>query len=85
MASSVRPRCSFTPEALIKFSVVFDDVWKELAKEGLFAPSMDERAARTRLAKKVFSLARSPWTDIQIKQLLVRAFRNDSARAQRIA
>jgi len=25
MALSVRPRCSFTPEALIKFSVVFDE------------------------------------------------------------
>jgi hypothetical protein len=85
MALSVRPRGSFTPEALRKFSLVFDDVWKELAKEGLFEPSMDERTARARLAKKVFALARSPWTEIQIKQLLVRAFRNETARAQRIA
>lgn len=83
MASSVRPRCSFTPEALIKFALVFDDVWNELANDGVFEPSMDERTARTRVAKKIFALARSPWTDLQIKQLLVRAFRNESARAQR--
>jgi hypothetical protein len=35
------------------------------------------------LAKTLFRLARSPWSDIQMRQLLIRAFRNEAARLER--
>ena len=34
---------------------------------------------RTRLAQRLFGLARFWWTDTQIKQLLLRALRNEAS------
>jgi hypothetical protein len=78
-----RLRNSFTPDALARFSRLFDEVWKELLEEGVLDATHDPRLARRRLAKTLFRLARSPWSDIQMRQLLMRAFRNEAARSQR--
>jgi hypothetical protein len=78
-----RFRDSFTPDALARFSRLFDEVWKELLEEGVLDATHDPRLARRRLAKTLFRLARSPWSDIQMRQLLMRAFRNEAARSQR--
>jgi hypothetical protein len=51
----------------------------------VLTPSADVAGSRERLARTLFSLARAPWTDAQIRQLLIRAFRNDAARLQRAA
>jgi hypothetical protein len=73
---------SFTPEALARFSRLFDEVWMELLEEGVLDTAQDPQLARRRLAKHVFRLARSPWSENQMTQLLVRAFRNEAARLQ---
>src|SRR4026207_2463006 len=83
MPSSRQPRHSFTPDALARFSRLFDEVWKELLEEGVLDATHDPQLARRRLAKTLFHLARSPWSDIQMRQLLIRAFRNEAARLQR--
>jgi hypothetical protein len=63
---------------------IFDDVWKELISEGVFElPSFDEASTRTRLAYKVLTFASTDWTETQMRQLLLRAFRNEVARLQR--
>jgi len=83
LPSPSRVRHSFTPDALARFSRLFDDVWKELLEEGVLDASHDPRLAHRRLAKTLFRLARSSWTDIQMRQLLIRAFRNEAARLER--
>jgi hypothetical protein len=71
------------PDALAKVSTLFDEVWNELLLDGV--PDADVAGSRERLARTLFSLARAPWTDAQIRQLLIRAFRNEAARSQRAA
>lgn len=80
MSPSRTPRISFTPEALRKYEVLCDDVWDELEKDGLVETYGDGHICRTQLAKGVFRLAAKSWTDIQMRQLLVRALRNEAAR-----
>ena len=59
--------------------------WKELVGEGVFElPALDEGSTRTRLAYKVLTLANADWTEIQMRQLLLRAFRNEAVRLRRI-
>jgi len=84
MARFSQPRSAFGPEALAQLKPIFDDVWKELVSEGVFAllASYDENT-RTRLAFKVLTFANADWTEIQMRQLLLRAFRNEAARIQR--
>ena len=84
MARFSQPRSAFGPEALARLKPIFDDVWKELISEGVFElPSFDEASTRTRLAYKVLTFASTDWTEIQMRQLLLRAFRNEVARFQR--
>jgi hypothetical protein len=84
MARFSQPRSAFGPEALTQLKPIFDDVWKELVCEGVFElPALDEGSTRTRLAYKVLTFASSDWTEIQMRQLLLRAFRNEAARLQR--
>jgi hypothetical protein len=84
MARFSQPRSAFGPEALARLKPIFDDVWKELISEGVFElPSFDEGSTRTRLAYKVLTFASTDWTEIQMRQLLLRAFRNEVARIQR--
>jgi hypothetical protein len=78
-----RLRRSFTPDVLARFSRLFDEVWKELLEEGVLDATRDLGLARRRLAKTLFRLARSSWSDIQMRQLLIRAFRNEAARLER--
>jgi hypothetical protein len=78
------PRTSFTPDSLAKFAKLFEEVWNELVLEEVLKPGANaDDPSRARLAKRVFRLARSPWSDNQMRQLLVRAFRNEAARLQR--
>jgi hypothetical protein len=85
MVRSLHPRSAFGPEVLAQLKPIFDEVWKELVSEGIFEPpAFDVESTRTRLAYKVLSFA-STWTDMQISQLLLRAFRNEAARLRRSA
>lgn len=71
------------PEALSEFYGIFDEVWRQLLDEGVVS-GFDSEQVRTRLAKKVLAFAfPSRWSDVQIKQLLIRAFRNEVARQHR--
>ena len=80
MARFSQPRSAFGPEALARLKPVFDGVWKEPISEGVFElPSFDEGSTRTRL----LTFASTDWTEIQMRQLLLRAFRNEVARLQR--
>jgi hypothetical protein len=78
-----QPRTSFTPDSLAKFAALFEEVWSELVLNEVVKPDANE-PSRARLAQRVFRLARSPWSDIQMKQLLTRAFRNEATRLQRV-
>jgi hypothetical protein len=84
MARFSQPRSAFGPKALARLKPIFDDVWKELGSEGVFALlDVDEESTRTRLAYKVLTFASSDWTEMQMRQLLLRAFRNEAARLER--
>jgi hypothetical protein len=78
-----RLRSSFTPEALRKYARLFEEVWAEVVKAGLVHGCEDSLNDRTRLAKSVFRLAQTPWTEIQMRQLLLRGLHNETARRQR--
>ena len=78
-------RTAFTPVALRKYAELFDQVWDEIASEGLLDTFKDRELVRTRLAANVFRLARSSWSDAQMRQLLIRGFRNEATRLQREA
>jgi len=72
------------PEALSQFYAIFDEVWAQLVADGV-AASFNTGEVRTRLANKVLAFSiPSRWSDIQIKELLVRAIRNEAARKNRI-
>ena len=60
-----------------QIALIVDEVCKELAKEGTHNPYLSATAGRTLVARKVFHLAQSQWSAIQIKQLLLRILRND--------
>jgi hypothetical protein len=68
------------PEALSAFYAMFDEAWRQLQEDG-FVTCFDTAELRTRLANKVLAFtAPSRWSDAQIKQLLLRAVRNEVAR-----
>jgi hypothetical protein len=80
MARLGTSRRSFNPEALNQIALIVDDVLKELAQEGADSASLNTVntvARRNYVARKVFQLAQAKWTAIQIKQLLLRAVRNE--------
>jgi hypothetical protein len=84
MARFSQPRSAFGPEALAQLTPIFDDVWKELVSEGVLETStFDEESTRTRSAYKALTFASTDWTEIQMRQLLLRTFRNEAARRQR--
>jgi hypothetical protein len=70
------------PDSLAKLASLFDNVWRKLVLEKLVKPGASSRSL---LAKRVFHLARSRWSESQIKQLLERSFRNDAARLKRMS
>jgi hypothetical protein len=73
---------SFTPDSLVRIAEAFDDVWRKLVLEKVVKPSARSRSL---LARRMFRLARSRWSESQIKQLLERSFRNDAARSKRMS
>lgn len=83
MGAGCEPQSAFRPGALSAFDLIFDEVWHEFLADGSFR-ALDTGQTRTRLARKVLAFAPHGWTEIQIKQLLLRAFRNEAARHLRI-
>lgn len=83
MATYRDPRPAFKPEALSAYTLIFDEVWNELVSDGNLQ-FQNPNHTRTRLAQKVLAFASSGWSEIQMRQLLLRAFRNEAARSQRM-
>ena len=75
-------RCGFSPEALEALDRTIEDVWQELIDDGI---ADDDRALRTRLARKLIAFACDGRGDIQAKQLLLRTFRNEMLAAANAA
>ena len=77
-------RAAFNPEALAVCDQIFEEDLKELLEGAVSVPCVsDVSRMRTRVAQKVLAIASSGWTDIQIKQLLLRTFRNEANCRQR--
>ena len=72
-----RARIAFGPEALSRFTEIIDEVTVDLLDDGLPVELMRSKEMRTRLPQRLLSFAHSWWTDTQIKQLLLRALRNE--------
>ena len=66
-------RIAFGPQALSRFTHIVEEVAVELGDNRVLRST----EIRTKLAQKLFGLARFWWTDTQIKQLLLRALRNE--------
>jgi len=69
-------RIAFGPRALSRFSHIIEEVAAELGDDAVLVQSTE---MRTRLAQRLFGLARFWWTDTQIKQLLLMALRNEAS------
>jgi hypothetical protein len=67
-------RCGFTPEALSTLDLIMDEVWRELAADGVAG----DRVLRNRLAQKLIAFACQGRADSQAKELLLRTFRNET-------
>jgi hypothetical protein len=82
--TTFRPRrVAFTPETLSTFDHTIDEVWEELLADDILAHSgSDEDQLRARLAQKLINFASSGRSDAQIKQLLLRKFRNEVSAAR---
>ena len=80
----IRGRIAFGPEALSRLTQIIEEVALELVGDGVPASQVHSIEMRTRLAQRLLGLAHSWWTDTQIKQLLLRALRNEAS-ASRIA
>jgi hypothetical protein len=80
----IRGRIAFGPQALSRFTQIIEEVASELIGDGVPAAKVRSTEMRTRLAQRLLRLARLWWTDTQIKQLLLRALRNEAS-ASRIA
>jgi hypothetical protein len=70
-------RCGFSPEALQTLERIMDDVWSELAADGV----LGDDASRERLARKLITFACQGRGDSQAKELLLRTFRNETLAA----
>jgi hypothetical protein len=68
---------------LSQIAVIVDDVWKELGKEGACKASVSPGPGRSFMARKVFQLAKAQWSATQIKELLLRAVRNEISQRRR--
>jgi hypothetical protein len=72
------PRPAFTPEALATLDHTMDEVWKELINHGALSPLIhDASDVRAKMARRLIGFASSGWSVTQIKQLLLRALRNE--------
>ena len=80
-----RARIAFGPEALSRFTQIIEEVIVDLVEDGLPAEFVRSDEMRTRLAQRLLSFAHSWWTDTQIKQLLLRALRNEISASETYA
>jgi hypothetical protein len=76
-APAATRRCGFGREALETLERTIDDVWSELAADGVAGG----RALRNRLAQKLIAFACRGRADSQAKELLLRTFRNETLAA----
>jgi hypothetical protein len=74
-------RCGFSPEALQMLDQTIEEVWTELAQDGV----VSDEALRTRLAQKLMRCACHGRGDVQAKELLLRTFRNETLAAAHAA
>jgi len=74
-----RTRIAFGPKALSRFTQIIEEVASDLVGDGVPAAQVRSTEMRTRLAQRLLGLARCWWTDTQIKQLLLRALRNEAS------
>lgn len=70
-------RTAFGPEALSRFNQIIEEVMVELIGDGVPAALVRSIETRTRLSQMLLGFASHWWTDTQIKQLLLRALRNE--------
>ena len=70
-------RTAFGPEALSRFVQILEEVTVDLVGDGVPAEQARSVEMRTRLAQRLLGFAGCWWTDTQIKQLLLRGFRNE--------
>jgi len=68
-------RTAFNPEALAVCDQIFEEVLKELLEGAVSVPCVSDVS---RMRTRVLAIAFSGWTDSQIKQLLLRTFRNEA-------
>ena len=80
-----RARIAFGPEALSRFTQIIEEVTVDLLDDGLPVELMRSVEMRTRLAQRLLRFAHSWWTDTQIKQLLLRALRNEISASETYA
>ncbi len=73
-ARAATRRCGFSPEALSTLDLIMDEVWRELAADGV----PGDRVMRNRLAQKLIAFACRGRADSQAKELLLRTFRNET-------
>ena len=69
-------RIAFGPEAMSRFSQIIEEVSLNLINDGLTAELVRSDEMRRKLAQRLLGFASHWWTDTQIKQLLLRALRN---------
>ena len=74
-----RTRIAFGPQALSRFTQIIEEVASDLVGDGVPAAQVRSTEMRTRLAQRLLGLARCWWTDTQIKQLLLKALRNEAS------
>jgi len=77
-------RTAFGPEALSRFTQILEEVRVDLIDDGLSAELAGSDGMRTKLALRLLSFAHSGWTDIQIKQFLLRVSRNEISASRRL-
>lgn len=70
-------RIAFGPEALSRFTLILEEVMVDLIGDGVPAALVRSIEVRTKLSQRLLGFARLWWTDNQIKQLLLRALRNE--------
>jgi hypothetical protein len=78
-----KPRTAFGPQALSRFTQILEEVTLDLVGDGVPVEQVRAAEMRRRLAQRLLGFAGSWWTDTQIKQLLLRALRNEISASRR--
>jgi hypothetical protein len=78
-----KARIAFGPEAMSRFSQIIEEVSLNLIDDGLTAELVRSDEMRRKLAQRLIGFASHWWTDTQIKQLLLRALRNQISASRR--